>query len=407
MSAGTVRIGVLTYDLQHATEDLLFRLDQALPNAKVTAYPCFFHPHQTQARIDQLPSQLVARPLGLDADPKTKIGTEGLTRSFNLRAAWQMVMKSDVVVLHGLQGGTALLATALTTLLNKPLVAVNHSLGIEMEQGRRWWIKRLKKLLLTRCDQHICQTPSAQATLSAVYGIDPERMTFAPFEGGSAAFKALALNRVERRVATRRQWGLADDETPLFLFVGNVIPLKGPDVLIQALALLKDRPFRAVLVGQEDAGFGPQGTRQHYIDLARRLGLEHKVSVLPPVDREGLANLYSAADVFVLPTRKDCLPKVFIEASVFGLPIITTTAPGSVGLLPREGVSGWVIPIDDVAALAQALTAACEPTLRARYANAIKIDGDRFCDPQAEVDGFLTAISRTRPFQSIQCNNTP
>ena len=76
------RIGVLTYDLQPFTEDLLFRIQQAIPLSKVKAYPCFFHHSQEDSRVDFLPSEVIARPFGVEGR-----GTrEALTSSVNLKA---------------------------------------------------------------------------------------------------------------------------------------------------------------------------------------------------------------------------------------------------------------------------------------------------------------------------------
>jgi glycosyltransferase involved in cell wall biosynthesis len=69
-----------------------------------------------------------------------------------------------------------------------------------------------------------------------------------------------------------------------------------------------------------------------------------------------LKDLFRQADLFVFPTRGDCLPLAVLEAMAAGLPVITT----AVGALPeavKHHETGWVIPVDDAAALTEAMTA--------------------------------------------------
>jgi len=70
--------------------------------------------------------------------------------------------------------------------------------------------------------------------------------------------------------------------------------------------------------------------------------------------RYALRALYATADLFVFPTRGDCLPLAVLEALASGLPVITT----AVGALPeavRDGETGAIIPVDDAAALRSAV----------------------------------------------------
>jgi Glycosyltransferase Family 4 len=216
------RIGVLTYDLQQFTSALLERLQAAVRPMPLTAYPCFYHRAQQDVRVPALRSSIRPRPLGVSG----RGVREALTSSVNVRAAWRLVSDNDIVILHGLQGATALLAVLLCKLRNRRAISVNHSLGPDMERRRRWWIRGLKRLLLGACDWHICQMPAAAETLAEVYGVPRTRMSMAPFEGGASLYRHMTESREERRCATRERLGIGPNET-LYLFVGNVIPLKG------------------------------------------------------------------------------------------------------------------------------------------------------------------------------------
>ena len=98
----------------------------------------------------------------------------------------------------------------------------------------------------------------------------------------------------------------------------------------------------------------------------------------------------------MFPTYRDRLPKVFIEAALFGLPIITTEALDSIGLLPDHEKSGLVIPSAHADALATAMRAMCDKATRQAYgAQAVSTVKD-FCHGQNEVDGFRQAIQKVR-----------
>ncbi len=90
---------------------------------------------------------------------------------------------------------------------------------------------------------------------------------------------------------------------------------------------------------------------------------DDRVTVIAPVNEP--SRLFAEADVFVLPTRADCLGVVLMEAAAAGLPVITTDV-GAIRetLLPDE--SGSLIPADDARALKQAITALVDDPERRR-----------------------------------------
>src|SRR5262249_59581992 len=84
------------------------------------------------------------------------------------------------------------------------------------------------------------------------------------------------------------------------LAVGSVIPRKGYDVLVAALARLRHLPWRLVIAG--DCGRSPQTSRRLRADIMR-LRLADRITLLGAVAAEEGAPLYLAAHLFVLPSR--------------------------------------------------------------------------------------------------------
>ena len=133
------------------------------------------------------------------------------------------------------------------------------------------------------------------------------------------------------------------------LFVGRVVFQKGLDVLWRALAALPP----ALVWHLEIIGDGEQ--RPPLALEAARLGFAEKVTFAGWCDRAHIAERYRAADLFVFPSRDEGMPNVVLEAMASGLPIVATAIAGSEELV-RENENGYLVPPEDHAALAAALT---------------------------------------------------
>jgi glycosyltransferase involved in cell wall biosynthesis len=134
------------------------------------------------------------------------------------------------------------------------------------------------------------------------------------------------------------------------LAVGSVIPRKGYDVLVAALARLRHLPWRLVIAG--DCGRSPQTSRRLRAEIAR-LGLTDRISLLGAVMSEQMSPLYASADLFVLPSRFEGYGMAYAEAIAHGVPVIGTTA----GAIPQtvSADAGVLVAPDDVEALAATL----------------------------------------------------
>jgi glycosyltransferase involved in cell wall biosynthesis len=148
------------------------------------------------------------------------------------------------------------------------------------------------------------------------------------------------------------------------LAVGSVIPRKGYDVLIAALARLRHLPWQLVIAG--DCGRSPQTYRQVKGEIGR-LGLAERVSLLGAVAFDQLAPLYASADLFVLPSRFEGYGMAYAEAIAHGVPVVGTTAGAIPDTVPAA--AGVLVAPDDIEALAVALQRVIEnPADRERLA---------------------------------------
>ena len=142
----------------------------------------------------------------------------------------------------------------------------------------------------------------------------------------------------------------SNDGVVRLLSIGSVVPGKGYDVLIAAVATLVDLPWRLTIAG--DRTRNPAAAARLDADIAAH-GLGDRVAVLGAVPPERIIELYLASDVFVLASRFEGYGMVLAEAIAHGLPVVSTMAGAIPDTVPAG--TGLLVPPDDVAALAQAL----------------------------------------------------
>jgi glycosyltransferase involved in cell wall biosynthesis len=115
-------------------------------------------------------------------------------------------------------------------------------------------------------------------------------------------------------------------------------------------------------------------------------------------DKHELVGYYSAADVFVLPTRAEGLSNVLIEATAAGLPAVATNLPGITDTVVADGETGFLVPIGDVDAMARAVERLIsDPSLRATMSTAARVRSrlfgfDEYC---RRLKDFYLDVMRT------------
>src|SRR5688572_5944599 len=129
------------------------------------------------------------------------------------------------------------------------------------------------------------------------------------------------------------------------LSVGNLVPLKGHDLVIEAVARIPDA--RLVVIGE-----GPCATPLRRLIAAR--GLEQRVSMLGNVSQAELVQHYNAADALVLASSSEGMPNVVLESLACGTPVIGT-AVGGIPELITSPEAGLIVPDRNAAWIAQAI----------------------------------------------------
>lgn len=149
------------------------------------------------------------------------------------------------------------------------------------------------------------------------------------------------------------------------VLVGRLVAKKGVDLLLQAVARIGDPALRVRI-----AGDGPE--RIALEQLARTLGIDDRVELLGARPHRECLELIRRSALFVLPCRsiasgdRDGIPVVLMEAMAASRPVIAGDLPAIAELI-EDGISGLLVPPDNVDALAAAISRiGGDPALRLR-----------------------------------------
>jgi glycosyltransferase involved in cell wall biosynthesis len=256
---------------------------------------------------------------------------------------------------------------------NPLLALVHHPLalesGLSVEQADAL---RTSERTALAAVQGVVVTSAATARLVASeYGVPAARITVAR-PGSDPAPLALG----------------SQDGVVRLLSVGAVVPRKGFDVLIAALATLADLPWRLTIAG--DRARDRSAAAQLDADIARH-ALENRVAVLDAVSAQRLAALYAEADLFVLASYFEGYGMAYAEAVAHGLPVIGTNAGAIADTVPPD--AGLLVEPGDIAAFAGALRRVIEDAdLRRHLAGAARAAAPRFPTWRHSAEIFARAL---------------
>lgn len=218
-------------------------------------------------------------------------------------------------------------------------VVTVHDLTFAVHAG---WLRRDRAAIMRRTVGHavkravrvIAISEQTKADIVEWYGIPPERVCVTHLAPRPELLAEPDISRGKR--------------DPYFLFVGNVVPRKNVGVLVQALALLRDRGTAVPLVIAGHPGPG-QGD---VLDRIRRLRLDGLVRFTGYLSNEALRSLYAGCTAVVHPALYEGFGLTPLEAMALGRPVLASDA----GSLPEVvGDAGYLLPPSEPQAWAGAM----------------------------------------------------
>lgn len=252
-----------------------------------------------------------------------------------------------VAVVDGLAYG-AFTPDLLRAIPQRIVALVHHPLALEsgLSPQRAAALRASERRALERAQHIVAPSATTRDDLVSGYGAPPGKISIAP-PGACAAPRAPATG-----------------DPPHLLAVGSLVPRKGYDILLAALAQVDDLPWRLTIVGS------PERAPDHAASLraqAERFGA--RIVFAGEVADDALAAHYAASDLFVLASHHEGYGMVLAEAMARGLPIVTTRAGAAAQTAPDA--AAVKVPPGDADALAAALRALLrDPARRAALAEA-------------------------------------
>jgi glycosyltransferase involved in cell wall biosynthesis len=226
-----------------------------------------------------------------------------------------------------------------------------HGLRFETTRGLRRRLLILAERMACRFAHRVICVSQSVRERAIASGVTNRDRTFV-FGSGScngvnASHFAATTETMARAAELRHQLGIPP-QAPVMLFVGRFTCDKGVPELMEAFSQLTHRfpELRLLLVGCfEDGDPLPATTRK---------ALEAHSRVIFAGAVQNTAPYYSIADILVLPSHREGLPTVVLEAQAAGKPVVGAAATGIVDVI-SDGETGLLFPVGDVPALAEAM----------------------------------------------------
>lgn len=271
---------------------------------------------------------------------------------------------------------SALVAAEIKQMLGIPFVVTFHALGSirKIFQGEhdKFPAARIdiEKSVVAEADRIIAECPQDKEDLIQYYNAPVDRITVIP-----CGFSTQEFYPIDRFLA-RMVLNIKSDEH-IILQLGRMVPRKGVDNVIRALARIKkvSVPVRLIVVGGETDDVDPVSNPEiaRLQAIAAEEGVEERVTFAGRKSRDILKYYYAAADVFVTTPWYEPFGITPLEAMACGTPVIGSNV-GGIKYSVEDGKTGYLVPPNDPDCLAVKLFELLhDPALRKKMGeNAIK-----------------------------------
>jgi D-inositol-3-phosphate glycosyltransferase len=215
--------------------------------------------------------------------------------------------------------------------------------GARPEPGLRI---RVEGEIAQQADLLIVSTADEGDDLINSYKADPDRVFVVPPGVDLATFQPIDRSEARRKI------GYGSGR--LLLFVGRLERLKGVEIAIRALAMLRDRAHddvRLIVLG-EDSRDGDESEKERLKAIACAVNVRDRVDFLGSVAQHELPYFYAAADACVMPSYSESFGLVALEAQACGCPVVASGVSGLRSVV-RDEVSGYLVDGHDPAVYAE------------------------------------------------------
>jgi D-inositol-3-phosphate glycosyltransferase len=244
-----------------------------------------------------------------------------------------------------------------------PVVHMFHTLGRMKDSVARSTQDReaanrgnVEQEIMRFADRIVAATPLDRQQMLDLYDVDESKIVVVPCGVNLERFHPID------RAEARDKLGLANGRR-LIVFVGRMDPVKGLDVLLEAMCELSRRIERchakdlslAIIGGDQESHLEAlMNDAKCLQDITREFGLDDLIMFIGSQSQETLPYYYSASEVCVMPSLYESFGMVALEAMACGTPVIASRV-GGLTYTVRDGETGFLVPEKDPKALAEKL----------------------------------------------------
>ena len=275
--------------------------------------------------------------------------------------------------------------------------------SLETAKQSRWWVRwklAIKPLILSRI-YRLASGKWAASLAGREYlrslGVPEEQIGVIPLAVDNNWWTARSAEA--DRAAIRRSWGVPES-APVVLFCAKLQPWKRPQDLLRAFIKSGLRDAHLVF-----AGSGP--LEEGLVSEARQACISDQVHFIGFQNQGALPAVYSAADLFVLPSEYDGCPAVVCEAMLCGLPVILSDRVRGRFELIEDGRTGFLYPCGDIDDLSGLLRQTMSDPVRLKTMSTAARQMMETCSPDTSVrdlirllDGIFHEPSKVRAAQN-------
>lgn len=237
---------------------------------------------------------------------------------FVLKSAFCSLFR-DCDLVHAHYGFHSALVPAI--IKRTPLIITFHRGDVLYEPFRNKVYSKLQRFVVSRANSLIAVSSEIKEALIKHLGAHPDKVSVITCGVDTRSF--LPLEKEKKRI----ELGIPEDSR-VILYVGKLNHRKGVDLLLECAKRMQEAYF--ILIGEGKIRASDRNCR--FVD---------------PQSNHTLAKWYSAADVFLLPSRSEGTPVVVLEALSCGIPVVASKVGGIPDLI-KDGETGYLVEPENV-----------------------------------------------------------
>lgn len=244
--------------------------------------------------------------------------------------ALKIIKKEKIDIIHShwiIPSG--LVCSVLKLIFRKPLIISVH--GSDVALIRRPFLKSIGKQILKNTDICTVNSTATRDSVLDVFRLNKKKIKIIPMGVDLNLFKPLS----------RRIYRSNPERGPVILTVGRLDKNKGFNYLIDAMPKVIHKFPEAKLIV---AGIGHE--KDNLTSQIKRLNLEKNTSMVGGVQNKNLPIFYNMADIFVLPSLREGLGVVLLEAMACGTPVIGSNVDGITDIIINNETGILTMPKD-------------------------------------------------------------